>query len=226
MRKLIVFLVVVVLLIVGADRGAKYAAQSAISKQLASSYDLDPAPKVEIHGFPFLTQAINGTYDQIDVDIPEVTRDNVRVQNVHAELFGVRAPISEVISNARNITASRATGTGLVPFDIVKKRLPDGFKVTESGGDLTLSGKARALGIHVPVKAKLRLSVGVEGVIAKPTKIKVANGRVPGSVVAGQLRFVVPVQNLPMHLKVRRVVVKPKGIQISASANDVRFTQS
>ena len=226
MRKLIVFLVVVVLLLVGADRGAKYAAQSAISKQLASSYDLDPAPKVTIHGFPFLTQAINGTYDQIDVEMPEVTHDSVRVQNVHAQLFGVHAPISEVISNARSITASRATGTGLVPFDIVKKRLPDGFKVKESGGDLMLSGKARALGISVPVKAKLRLSVGGEGVVAKPEKITVANGRVPGSVVAGQLGFVVPVQNLPMHLKVRRVSVKPNGIQISASASDVRFTES
>lgn len=226
MRKLIVFLVVVVLLIVGADRGAKYAAQSAISKQLVSSYDLDPAPEVEIHGFPFLTQAINGTYDQIDVDIPAVTRDNVRVENVHTELFGVHAPISQVINNAREITASRATGTGLLPFDIVRKRLPDGFKVTESGGDLTLSGKARALGMSVPVKAKLRLSVGVEGVIAKPTKITVANGRVPDSVVAGQLRFVVPVQNLPMHLKVRHVSVEPNGIRVSASASDVRFTQS
>lgn len=226
MRKLIIFLIVLVLLLVGADRGAMYAAQSAVSKQLASSYDLDPAPKVTIHGFPFLTQAVKGTYDQIDVDMAEVTRDNVRVENVKARLYGVHAPISEVISNARRITASRATGTGLVPFDIVKKRLPDGFKVKESGGELVLSGKARALGISVPVKASLKLSVGLEGVVAKPDKITVAGGRVPGSVVAGQLGFEVPVQDLPMHLKVQQVQVKPKGIQVSASASDVQFTQS
>lgn len=226
MRKLIIFLVVLVLLAVGADFGAKYAAQSAISKQLAASYDLAPAPTVTIHGFPFLTQAFGGTYDQIDVGMAEVSRDSINVRNVKARLYGVHAPISEVINNARSISADRATGTALVPFAVVKKRLPDGFTVKAAGSNLMVSGKARAMGVSVPVKASVKLSVGTEGVVAKPAKITVAGGRVPGSVVANQIGFVVPIQNLPMHLKIQNVRVRPNGVEVSASASDVRFTQS
>lgn len=226
MRKLIIFLVVLVLILVGADFGAKYAAQSAISKQLASSYDLDPAPTVTIHGFPFLTQAIGGTYDQIDVDMAEVTRENIRVENVRAHLYDVNAPISEVISNARHITAARATGTAVVPFDIIKKRLPDGFTVKESGGDLVLSGKAQAMGLSVPVKATLKLKAGSTGLVATPDKITVGGGRIPASVVANQMGFEVPIHDLPMHLRITGVSVTSAGVQVKASASNVEFTQS
>jgi len=226
MRKLIIFLVVLIVIVIAADRGAKYAAESAVSKQLAASYDLSPAPDVSVTGFPFLTQAISGNYDQIDVKMAEVSRDDLTVQNVNAHLYGVNAPISEVINNARNITASRADGTALVPYSLVKKRLPDGFTVKPDGSKLKVSGKAQALGVSVPVTATVKLSVGQEGVVAKPSNITVAGGRVPGSVVANQIGFVVPVQDLPMHLKIQDVQVKPNGLQVSAEADDVKFTQS
>lgn len=226
MRKLIIFLVVVILIVIAADRGAKYAAESAIAKQLASSYDLQPAPKVTVEGIPFLTQAISGKYDQIDVSIAEVSRDDLNVKNVNAHLYGVNAPISEVVSDARSITASRADGTALVPYDVVKKRLPSGFTVKPDGSKLKVSGKAQALGVSVPVTATVKLTVGQEGVVAKPSKITVAGGRVPGSVVANQIGFVVPIQDLPMHLKIQNVQVRPDGVQVSASADEVKFTES
>lgn len=226
MRKLIIFLVVVIVLVVAADRGAKYAAESAVSKQLATSYDLQPAPKVTVDGFPFLTQAISGTYSQIDVQMAEVSKDDIYVQDVTAHLYDVRAPISEVINGARNITAARATGTATVPYDVLKKRLPSGFSVKPDGSKLKLSGEARALGLSVPVTATVKLDVGQRGVVAKPSKITVAGGRVPGSAVADQIGFVIPVRDLPMHLKVRDVQVTPKGLRVSASADDVKFTQS
>lgn len=226
MRKLIIFLVVVIVLVVAADRGAKYAAESAVSKQLATSYDLQPAPKVTVNGFPFLTQAISGTYRQIDVQMAEVSRDDVYVQDVTAHLYDVRAPISEVINGARNITAARASGTATVPYAVLKKRLPSGFSVKPDGSKLKLSGEARALGLSVPVTATVAVKVGQEGVVAKPSHVTVAGGRVPGSAVADQVGFVIPVRDLPMHLQVQDVQVTPKGLQVSASADDVKFTQS
>jgi len=226
MRKLIIFLVVVILIVIAADRGAKYAAESAVSKQLAASYDLQPAPKVTVNGFPFLTQAVSGTYQQIDVEMAEVTKDDLYVQNVKAHLYDVRAPISEVLNGAQNISAARADGTALVPYEVLKKRLPDGFSVKPDGSKLKLSGKARALGISVPVTATVSLQVGREGVTAKPSKITVAGGRVPGSAVSNQIGFEIPVQDLPMHLKVKDVKVRDKGVEVTADAENVKFTQS
>jgi len=227
MRKLIVSLIVLVLLVALADRGAMYGAQTAIAKQLSVSYDVHPEPDVDIHGIPFLTQAIDGTYEQIDVRMKEVTRDDIRVENVEARLFGVKAPISQVLSSdAKKITASRAEGSAVVPFDMLKKRLPDGFSAKPQDGKLVMSGKANALGLTVPVKAVVKLGVGGDGVVAKPEKITVAGDRVPTSLIARQLAFTVPIHDLPMHLKIERVHVTDEGIKVSASAQHVMFVQS
>lgn len=226
MRKLIIFLVVVIILVIAADRGAKYAAESAVSKQLASSYDLNPAPTVTVNGIPFLTQAISGTYGQIDVQMAEVSRDDVFVQDVTAHLYDVNAPLSDVLSGARNITAARAEGTATLPYDVLKKRLPEGFTLKADGSALEVSGKARAMGLSVPVKAQVKLSVGQRGVVAKPSNITVAGGRVPGSVVANQIGFTIPVRDLPMHLTIRSVQVTQKGLTVTADATDVKFTES
>ena len=58
MKKLLVALLVLLALLVGADRVAEQVAEGRIADQLRA--DLSSAPQVEIGGFPFLTQALAG----------------------------------------------------------------------------------------------------------------------------------------------------------------------
>ncbi|HZB29380.1 MAG TPA: DUF2993 domain-containing protein, partial [Streptosporangiaceae bacterium] len=70
MRKvLLVLLFVLIIVVIAADRVGVAVAQDQIAKQVAAQNDLPSKPDVKIHGIPFLTQAIGGNYQRIDVRI-------------------------------------------------------------------------------------------------------------------------------------------------------------
>src|SRR5262245_62121400 len=113
MRKvLLVFAILLVVGVVVADRVGVRIAQNEIGKQVAAQYNLQSQPEVTIHGIPFLTQAIQGDYDQIDVKLGNYTEQGVTVGDVTIEMRGVKAPLSEVAGgNADNVTADTATAS-------------------------------------------------------------------------------------------------------------------
>src|ERR1700754_2425310 len=120
MRKV---LVVILLLLIGgviaADRLGVRMAEDEIAKQVASQYRLDTRPDVNIHGFPFLTQAVGGTYDRIDVSLGEWTEKGVTVHDATLKLTGVRAPLADVVNgNSAQITVRNATAEAVVPYSV------------------------------------------------------------------------------------------------------------
>ena len=59
-KAFLVFLVLLVVVLVGADFGARYYAQGQVATALRDEQGLDVAPAVSIQGFPFLTQLAAG----------------------------------------------------------------------------------------------------------------------------------------------------------------------
>ena len=66
-RRWVIALIVLVLLLVGADFGAAAFAEHMISQKARTQLQLNDDPSVTIHGFPFLTQALGGDYSHISV---------------------------------------------------------------------------------------------------------------------------------------------------------------
>jgi hypothetical protein len=97
-RSVILLLVVLVVvgLLVGADRVAAGIAGGQAASRLQTSQGLAATPSVRFAGFPFLTQAVSGTYSDIVVDIDGLTRDGLRLQHIRAHLQGVHAPLSRL----------------------------------------------------------------------------------------------------------------------------------
>ena len=97
-------LLVVVLLLVGlavvADRVALGVAEDRVATELVQEGGLQGRPEVEIAGFPFLTQAIGGRYDDVHISLtaeqlgqPEGTRADIA-------LHGAEVPLSSVLSGS------------------------------------------------------------------------------------------------------------------------------
>jgi len=87
-RKAVIWVVVVLVLLVGLDFGAKAFAESEAATQIQKQ-GFPKRPSVSIAGFPFLTQVITRHFDQVTIsssDIPEgpitITSLNVVAQNV------------------------------------------------------------------------------------------------------------------------------------------------
>lgn len=95
----IVVLIVLVGLLVGADYGLAAAAEYQVSKKMRSELNLADDPSVNIHGFPFITQAIAGDYHDISINATGVPAKNtLRDLEVDADLHDVRVKLSDLLS--------------------------------------------------------------------------------------------------------------------------------
>lgn len=225
MRKLLITIVVLVGVLVAADRIALLVAEHQISNKLATAYNLSPAPGVSIHGFPFLTEVVSGQYQQVDVKVASLTSQTVPLQNLDAQFTSVDAPLKQVLGSGgqAQITANQATGTATVPFSVINQRLPNGVTVSPDGSNLKMSGTTSYLGQQVPFTATATVGVAGNGISISPHDVTVAGqSGIPASAL-GPLSVAVPVGNLPMHLSLNAVQPTASGLQVSVSAQNVQF---
>ncbi|MFD0853313.1 DUF2993 domain-containing protein, partial [Actinomadura adrarensis] len=127
MRKaLVVLLILMIGGVVAADRIGVRIAENQIADQVATQYDLPRRPDVDIHGFPFLTQALGGEYEQVDASIGDWTQEGVTLTDVRLEMRTIGAPLSDITSgNVNNVTVRTATASAVVPYQTLRQRAPE-----------------------------------------------------------------------------------------------------
>src|SRR5436853_64270 len=155
MRKgLVITLVLLIGLVIAADRIGLAVAQDQIAKNVAAQYDLDHKPQVKIKGFPFLNQALSGRYHEIDVNVGDFTQLGVHLTGTVVTLKGVNAPLSDAMhADPSNFEADTAISTATVPYADVDKEAPNGMKVSADGTALKVRGPVTLLGLSRTVTA-------------------------------------------------------------------------
>ncbi len=101
-RKLIIGIVLLVGLAVVIDFGAAAYSEYRVSRALRVGGDLSSDPEVTIHGFPFLTQAADGKYGNVEIRARGVRADLIGETIIEATLNGVRMPTSDLIDGKVN----------------------------------------------------------------------------------------------------------------------------
>lgn len=100
MKAFLVFLVLLVVVLVGADIGAKYYAERQVATALREEQGLAVDPSVSIDGFPFLTQLAAGRYSHVEVAAAGVDAPDLGPVTVSADLRDVALPASQVLSGS------------------------------------------------------------------------------------------------------------------------------
>jgi len=211
MRRLIIIVLVLVGVLVAADFGAAALAESAVSRQMRGELGLVDDPSVRINGFPFLTQAIAGTYPSVDVDATRIPYGSFKELEINARLHDVSAPLSMLLgSGQKSITAASAEGIVKIDAADLQRLIPEAKKIriesvdktalqqaVKNGADssvATLSPErtARLVGTveffgqsaEIAVLATLELDKGKPSIV--PIDARLSNGKglpVPGSVL-------------------------------------------
>ncbi|MEU5273401.1 LmeA family phospholipid-binding protein [Streptomyces hygroscopicus] len=122
LAKALIGLVVLGLLLVLGDRWAVMYAERKAEEQLQKKLDLATAPRVTIHGFPFLTQVLGKHLQQVDIAVPDVAADRVSLAEVRAQAQDIRI-VGDLPSSFKGAVVGRMKGDVLLSFEDLNREL-------------------------------------------------------------------------------------------------------
>lgn len=226
MRRLLIVLIVLAVLAVGTDRVAAHVAADRLADRVMTEERLDQSPDVTIRGFPFLTQALSGRYQRLDLRARDVDRGNITVDRIGAQLSGVTLPLRDVLGGGvEQVPVDRVEVHALVSYDELSAASGDrGLRFGSApGGGVQVTGRLAALGQSV--RATARVDVEVDGdtlsLLPRDVRIEGAPAGIGTAFAADALAVRVEVPELPFGARLRNVSVDPDGVTVSASADDV-----
>lgn len=223
MRKLFWFLVVLVVLAVGADRAADYVAEQAIADKVQTSQHLRSAPDVDVTGFPFLTQLYRQRFDEVTATAADVPvgqgRRSVTLSRLSLTFFDVRA-------DRRFTRFEAATGRAraTLPYDELSRVV--GLQVGYGG-----RGQVRARKTFTVAGQRLRPTITVDPQMVDGaltfTNSTLENG-IPAPVTAAlrqAFAIDVPLTKLPFDVRVSSVRADKAGIELRLVGKDLRYSR-
>jgi hypothetical protein len=223
-RALLVVLLLLGGLLLAADRGAEAFAEDRVAQLVAERGGLAGRPEVEIGGFPFLTQAVGGRYDDVrigltgaDLGQPEGTRADV-------SLRGVQVALSDVLSGSvQQVPVERVDGTATLAYALLAAELGPGTTVTRNGDGLRVQRTVEVAGVSVPLTATGTVSLDGDTLVVDVEDASGAGVDVPDLLVdqvddALDLRY--PIPQLPFDLQVTGVAPADDGVRVQVEATD------
>jgi hypothetical protein len=229
---LAVVLVVLVGLLVAADRVAAYAAERTISQKV-SQETLDSgvqasSPDVQVGGFPFLTQVARGKYQDITIVLRDVQKDSVTLPVLDIHATGVNAKLNTLMSGDGPVTADRVVGNATVRYDSIRALVNQpGLELTEEAGKLRLRWP-----VTIGGRQLVAVALGQVTATAGVVRLRVSDVRAEGVTLPTfaqelldnyqrRLSIQLKLPPLPFGLKIETVRTLPEGLSITASARSV-----
>jgi hypothetical protein len=205
MRRAVIVVLVILGLLVVADRVALAAAEHVVAGRIQTDQRLAQRPDVTIHGFPFLTQALAGRYDQVTVHVRGLRNRRMPVAKLSVVLNGVHVPLGAVTSgHLSQVPVDRASATILLTYDDVNAYLGDHLHVSQGdNGQVKVAGSVTVAGRTVSASASGRVDVRGDDL----------------AVAVGQgLDFTIPLSGLPFRIGLVGAKATKAGIEVSATA--------
>jgi hypothetical protein len=231
----LVFLLVVVGLLVVADRVSAWYAERRIAdevqQEVAGREITTDQPDVHVGGFPFLTQVVAGEYRSISIKLRNVEGGGIRVPELDVEATGVHATLQTIRSGQGEARADQVNGSATLGYASVAA-------LTNQPG-LQLSGQNGQLRVRLPVQilgedltlvgtAKVqvddnRIQVSVSDLDDEGGRLS-ARGRTLANQYADRLSFSFRLPALPFNLTLGQVTAEAEGLAVTATAQGVPIT--
>jgi hypothetical protein len=177
-----------------------------------------------VRGFPFLTQALDGRYEDVrialtadELDQPEGTRADVR-------LTGVQIPLSAVLSGeVREVPVERIDGTATLSYDLLSAQLGGDSTLAPEGDGLRVTRTVDLLGYTLPLTAVGTVSLEGDELLIDVERATGAGVEIPDFLVDQasdllDLRYEIP--PLPFGLTLTSVTPGDDGVMVQVEAAD------
>ena len=221
-------LLVVVLLLLGlafaADRVAAGVAEDRVAEVVVEKAGLAGTPDVEIGGFPFLTQAVGGRYDEVRISMTADELGQPEGTEAEVVLHGVQVPLSDVLSGSvETVPVERVDGTATLAYDLLSAQLGGDTTLSREGDGLRITKTVELLGQTIPLTVAGTVSLDGDVLVVDVEEAEGAGVEVPGFLVDQaadllDLRYTVPA--LPFGLQLTSVVPADDGVDVTVEATD------
>ncbi|GGT55308.1 LmeA family phospholipid-binding protein [Streptomyces purpureus] len=225
MRALRILLIVAVILggvFVAVDRIAVTYAESEAADRIKVGAARAASTDVSIKGFPFLTQAADKRFDEVDVTLT----------GVEASAGSRRITISEMTAAFQDVkvdddysgaTAATASGTALISYEDLTRAARNDVTVSYGG-----NGKVKVTGGFQIFGRTLSRSVVSTVTLAEGNTIRVRADEVPGEGIPGledlirkRTDFDRQIGDLPQGMKLSKVEAREDGVAITVTGKNV-----
>ena len=221
-------LAVVLVLLVGlawvADRAAVRIAEDQVAQEIATQAGLQGTPGVDIHGFPFLTQALAGRYDDVRISLSAAQLGQPEGTRADVALRGVRVPLSSVLSGSvRQVPVDRVEGTVALSYDLLSAEMGGDTTLRREGRGLRITRTVELLGQRIPLTAAGTVALDGNDLVIDVDDAAGAGVDIPGFLVERvadllDLRYAVP--PLPFGLRLTSVTPADDGVVVDLEATD------
>jgi LmeA-like phospholipid-binding len=222
-------IVVVALLLWGADTLARIGAQTLLARNIQDATGVEVLPEVDVRGIFFLPQVIRGAYSDVQVTTQGVTGGPLRIDRVDSRLSDVRVPFHDVlVRDVRRVGIGRSVeNLDLTYEDLNAYFAATGRRLTLApgrDGTVRLSGNVDVLNQRVPVSADATLSVEDDVLRISPQSFDTGSGSLDaaGRLLLGKrLTLLVPLGTLPFAHHLTGVTADPEGVHLTAEGTDI-----
>ncbi|RBY93008.1 DUF2993 domain-containing protein [Blastococcus sp. TF02A-30] len=224
MKVLLVVVAVLLGLLLVADRVAVGLVEDRVAEELADKGGLAGTPDVDITGFPFLTQAVAGRYDDVRISLDADQLGQPAGTSADVALRGVQVPLSAALSGSvSEVPVDRIDGTATLSYDLLSAQLGGDTTLTREGEGLRITKTVEVLGRSVPLTAAGTVSLDGNALVVDVEQATGAGVDLPGFLV-GQvsdlldLRY--PIPELPFGLQLTSVRPGEDGVDVRVEASD------
>lgn len=227
LRRLLIFLAVLGGLLVLADRGLAVAAANATASRIRLHEGLKEKPGVTFRGFPFVTQALRGRFDAVDVTVREYDRGGLTVDRIDAHLEGVKVDLNDALKgrvNAVPIREGRATvRLSFADLRAYLARRPGDIRLVSHDGRVWVRstfGIAGLGSVEVEGSPTVRVSGGAVRVTVSDVRATAGTRLTTVQATAAGTRaaFAIPLTHLPFGIEVESAELAEDALVVSASA--------
>ncbi|MCM2514018.1 DUF2993 domain-containing protein [Streptomyces griseoincarnatus] len=241
LRILLVIAVVLGAIFVIVDRVAVHFAEGEAADRVRASEGLASTPDVDIQGFPFLTQVLGGSLDEVRVGISDYEAGageggkTIRIADLRADLHGV-----EFSGDFGSAVADSATGTATIAYDELLRNAKaeptqvapgitaEVVALSDGGnGKIKVALETTVLGTKLPEPVTVLSSVTV--VDGNTVRVRADALPVLGGVEIAESRvrritdFEQKIDGLPGGISLEKVQAAADGVDVTVSGKDVRL---
>ncbi|MEV8513340.1 DUF2993 domain-containing protein [Dactylosporangium sp. NPDC051484] len=227
------------------DRIAASAAESRIAQETrtqlaAKDIKYEGDPQVSVTGFPFLTQVAAGEYKKITIKLSKPQLNNIKLDTLTVEARSVKADTQDLLNGKGDVVASQVVGSASMSWDDVRPLLevaglpPSAdpsqvdLRVVNNKIEMRVPVTIQGVGFNIVAKGSMVVETGK--VRLKLESVSTDQGSLPPQVnnfirqYQDRLQINLKLPGLPYNLVVNSVDTTDTGLQVSASAANVKLT--